>query len=69
MIKLEVIVAAFLRWLVDCLYNASDTTFVVRILCVVAIQISHSLLCCVLDIHPILHKIADILDIHKLDVV
>ena len=65
----KVIVCALLFWLVNSFNNNSDTTFIVRIFCIVTVQESDSLFCHVLFLNPKLHKWRNLFDIHELNVI
>lgn len=67
--KLKVIVASFLRRLIQRLHNTPNPTLIMRILRIIPVQIGHSLFCCVFDVDPVFDEIADVLYVHELDVV
>lgn len=65
----EVVVRSTLFGLIYGLNNNSDTAFIMWIFCVVSIQISNSLLCCMFFLYPIFNKILNLANVHKLNII
>lgn len=66
--NLKSTISSTLKWFIDCLHNNTNTSFIVRILSVITIQISYSLLF-MLTGQPILYKILYLRSIHKLHII
>lgn len=65
---LETAICSFLQWLIKSLNNNPNTSLVMRILSIVAIKKSNSLLLMLFG-QPILNKILYLGDVHELDIV
>lgn len=65
----KIIVCSCLFWLINSLYDDSDTSFIMRILSIITIEISNSLLSGMFFLNPIFDKILNLTDIHKLYVI
>lgn len=66
--NLKSTICSSLKWLIDCLHNDTNTSFVVRVFSIVTIQISYSLLF-MLTWQPVLYEILYLSSIHELNIV
>ena len=66
---LEAAIGALLFRLVDGLNNDSNSSLIVRIFCIVAVQVSYPLLGHVLLLNPELDEAGDLFDVHELNII
>ena len=67
--NLNISISTFLLRLINGLNNNSNTTLIIRIFCIITIQITNSLLCCMLLLNPIFYEILDLCNVHKLNII
>jgi hypothetical protein len=65
----EVAVCTDLVWFVNCFHDHSDTAFIIWILSIITVQVSDSLLGCMLLLDPIFNKVLDLSNVHELNVI
>lgn len=65
----KIVIGSYLIRFVDGLNNDPDTSLVVRIFSIISIQISNSLLSSMFLLNPVLYKVLNLADVHKLNVV
>ena len=69
LLYLEVAIRSNLLRLVYGLYDYSYTSFVMRILSVIPVQVTNPLLCSVLLLHPVLYEVLNLFNVQELNVV
>lgn len=65
----KIVICACLFWLINSLYDNSNTSFIMRILSIITVEITNSLLGSMFFLNPIFNKILDLTDIHELYVI